>query len=108
MPLEYKPQNQPLQITGSSDLIIRTSPPASNSTKTIPVAVVESSNTTVDSKGWRKSIATTFSACRLWLNQQENKGLKMLVVILSGCIIMMFWFYMAKDKEVQQLSRVIQ
>lgn len=109
VPSEYKPQSQPLQITGRSDPIIRTDPPALNSTKklTLPVAIDEKTNSTVNPKGWRKAVATTYNASKLWLNQQENKGLKFLVLILSGCIVMMCLFYKAKDKEIQQLSRVI-
>ncbi|XP_043279722.1 serine/threonine-protein kinase/endoribonuclease IRE1 isoform X2 [Venturia canescens] len=107
VPAEYKPHNQQLQITGRSDPIIRTNPPALNATGklVVPVKVDENTNGTRDNKGWRKAIAMSYNASKLWLNQQESKGLKLLILILFGCIIAMCWYVAAMNKEVQQLSQ---
>ncbi|KAJ8935645.1 hypothetical protein NQ318_010553 [Aromia moschata] len=29
---------------------------------------------------------------KFWINHQENKGLKLALIVLSGCVIAMFWF----------------
>ncbi|XP_015588609.1 serine/threonine-protein kinase/endoribonuclease IRE1 [Cephus cinctus] len=107
VPAEYQPQNQPLQITGRSDPIILTEPPSLNTTKKMSVAVQtdKDSNSSDEQKGWRRLVAATYSGCKRWLNQQENKGLKLALIILVGCVVAMFWYLNAQFKEFQQLSQ---
>lgn len=107
VPAEYKPQNQPLQITGRSDPIIQTIDKLVNSS-TITIVVQtgdEIVNTTAEYRNWRKSIANIYNNSKRWLNQQENKGLKLALIILVGCVITMFWYLNAQFKEFQHLSQ---
>lgn len=106
MPAEYKQQNSPLQITGPSQAVIPASLPLHNFTKTIENENKEFVNTTNEHKNWRRSIAASYNAGKKWLNQQENKGLKLALIILVGCVITMFWYLNAQFKEFQQLSQV--
>ncbi|XP_012256735.2 serine/threonine-protein kinase/endoribonuclease IRE1 [Athalia rosae] len=105
VPPEYQVQNQPLQITGRSDPIIQSSPPNLNGTKKLTVAVQTENDTTVENKGLRKTVGSVYNVTKLWLNQQENKGLKLALIILVGCVIAMFWYLNAQFKEFQQLSQ---
>ncbi|XP_014471160.1 PREDICTED: serine/threonine-protein kinase/endoribonuclease IRE1 [Dinoponera quadriceps] len=105
---EYKAQNQPLQITGRSDPIIESS--GSNVTGTnLSIAMqTDMSNDTVQSESkqnWQKVISKTYSASKIWINQQEDKGLKLALIILIGCIIVMFWYMNTQLKGFQQLSQ---
>lgn len=33
-----------------------------------------------------------YKILKIWLNQQENKGLKLSLIIMTGCVIAMFWY----------------
>jgi len=44
----------------------------------------------------RDFITFAYGATRLWLNQQENKGLKLTLIVLVGCIVAMFWYFTAQ------------
>jgi hypothetical protein len=41
-------------------------------------------------------VTFSFRSAKLWLNQQENKGLKLTLIVLVGCIIAMFWYFSAQ------------
>ncbi|XP_015520215.1 serine/threonine-protein kinase/endoribonuclease IRE1 [Neodiprion pinetum] len=107
VPPEYQVQNQPLQITGRSDPVIQTTPPTLNVTRKQVVAVQTENdvNSTIEYKGMRKTVRTVYNATKLWLNQQENKGLKLALIILMGSLVAMFWYFNAQFKEFQQLSQ---
>lgn len=107
IPPEYQVQNQPLQITGRSDPIIQATPPTINVTRKQSIAVQTDSdvNSTIENKGMRKAVGSVYNATKIWLNQQENKGLKLALIILVGCVISMFWYLNAQFKEFQQLSQ---
>lgn len=34
----------------------------------------------------------TYEGIKEWINQQDNKGLKLMLIILVGCVIAMFWY----------------
>ena len=106
VPAEYKPQNSPLQITGPSGNIIATNLPSSNDSKVINFLAREFLNAANEHRGWRKSFAEIYNTAKKWINQQENKGLKVALIILVGCVITMFWYLNAQFKEFQQLSQV--
>nr|CAD7199765.1 unnamed protein product [Timema douglasi] len=40
-----------------------------------------------------------------WLDQQENKGLKLILIILVGCMFSMFWYVRVQMREFQQQSQ---
>ncbi|XP_041977924.1 serine/threonine-protein kinase/endoribonuclease IRE1 isoform X1 [Aricia agestis] len=40
-----------------------------------------------------------------WLHQQENKALKMLLIILMGLVVTLFWYLRLQAREFQQLSQ---
>lgn len=66
-------------------------------------------NDTVQSESkqnWQRVISKTYNASKIWLNQQEDKGLKITMIILIGCVIIMFWYINTQIKGVQQLSQV--
>ncbi|CAK1547091.1 unnamed protein product [Leptosia nina] len=41
----------------------------------------------------------------IWLNQQENKALKMALIVLMGLVVTMFWYLRLQAREFQQLSQ---
>lgn len=47
----------------------------------------------------RDFITFAYGATKLWLNQQENKGLKLTLIVLVGCIVAMFWYFNAQVIE---------
>ncbi|KAJ8682778.1 hypothetical protein QAD02_018570 [Eretmocerus hayati] len=108
VPSEYKPHNQPLQITGRSDPIINLKETSINTTKPSEMRIDDTrlnNSKYKNDQGWRKAVAVSYYASKNWLNQQENKGLKLALIILSGCIITMFWYLNAQFKEFQHLSQ---
>ncbi|XP_032689202.1 serine/threonine-protein kinase/endoribonuclease IRE1 isoform X2 [Odontomachus brunneus] len=105
---EYKAQNQPLQITGRSDPIIESSTLNITGTNLSIAMQTDMPNDTVQSESkqnWQMVISKTYSASKIWLNQQEDKGLKLTMIILIGCVIIMFWYINTQIKGVQQLSQ---
>lgn len=40
-----------------------------------------------------------------WVNQQENKGLKVALIVLLGLVVTMFWYMQYQAREFQQLSQ---
>ncbi|CAG9094292.1 unnamed protein product [Plutella xylostella] len=41
----------------------------------------------------------------IWLHQQENKGLKVALIVLVGLVITLFWYLRYQAREFQQLSQ---
>nr|XP_026488501.1 serine/threonine-protein kinase/endoribonuclease IRE1 [Vanessa tameamea] len=41
----------------------------------------------------------------IWIHQQENKALKVLLIILTGLVVAMFWYLRYQAREFQQLSQ---
>ncbi|XP_034936103.1 serine/threonine-protein kinase/endoribonuclease ire-1 [Chelonus insularis] len=108
VPTEYKPSNQPLQITGRSDPIIQSTDKLVNVSQKMTIVVQtgeEKINTSMQHKSWRKTFGNAYNSTKRWLNQQENKGLKLALIILVGCVIAMFWYFNAQFKEFQQMSQ---
>ncbi|EZA61735.1 hypothetical protein DMN91_004412 [Ooceraea biroi] len=105
VPMEYKqyqPLHQPLQITGRSDPIILDTPTL-NVTETTLVAMQADdivSNDTVQSeskRSWQKFISKTYSASKIWIDQQENKDLKFTVIFI--CIVIVYYLFQASRKN---------
>lgn len=46
-----------------------------------------------------------YQCIKLWINQQENKGLKLMLIVLSGCVCAMFWYLQMQVREFQNLSQ---
>ncbi|KAK0161952.1 hypothetical protein PV327_008347 [Microctonus hyperodae] len=108
IPSEYKSQNQPLLITGRSDPIIPSSEKQVNFSNTVTIVVQTEEklvNNSTEYRNWRKVISNFYNTSKRWLNQQENKGLKLALIILVGCVITMFWYLNAQFKEFQHLSQ---
>lgn len=38
------------------------------------------------------SIKYTYNSFKMFINMQENKGLKLTLIVLVGCIVAMFWY----------------
>ncbi|XP_015185635.1 PREDICTED: serine/threonine-protein kinase/endoribonuclease IRE1 isoform X2 [Polistes dominula] len=107
IPAEYNSEHQPLQITGSSEVSLSET---SSLNLTTHLPIILSNNTPIADDGmqegnWHKILAESYRASKKWLNQQENKGLKLVLIILVGCIVAMFWYFNAQFKEFQQLSQ---
>ncbi|XP_016907097.1 serine/threonine-protein kinase/endoribonuclease IRE1 isoform X2 [Apis cerana] len=109
IPAEYKLQEpQPLQITGRSDPVIETLPLRySNSTKQLLFSLQddEKSSNDTSNESWREFMQNVYTMGKNWFSQQENKGLKLTLIVLLGCILVMFWYLNAQFKEFQQLSQ---
>lgn len=39
-----------------------------------------------------KWIVEKYGGVKTWIKQQENKGLKLSLIIMTGCVIAMFWY----------------
>ncbi|XP_025155794.1 serine/threonine-protein kinase/endoribonuclease IRE1 isoform X2 [Harpegnathos saltator] len=105
---EYKTQNQPLQITGRSDPIIESSTLNVTGTNVSIAVQADMPNNIVQSENqqnWQKIITKTYNATKSWINQQEDKALKLTLIILIGCIIVMLWYISTQIKGYQQLSQ---
>ncbi|KAK4874212.1 hypothetical protein RN001_013572 [Aquatica leii] len=55
--------------------------------------------------GFQDMVKQTYKLVHTFVNQQENKGLKLTLIILIGCIIAMFWYLQMQVREFQQLSQ---
>ena len=109
VPSEYKPHNQPLQITGRSDAVIRTQADLLNMTKKVDLAIDEkklNESSPYTGLHWRKAVALSYNSSKKWLNQQENKSLKLAIIILVGCLVTMFWYVNAQVRVIQNMSQV--
>ncbi|EFN86948.1 Serine/threonine-protein kinase/endoribonuclease IRE1 [Harpegnathos saltator] len=67
----------------------------------MPNNIVQSEN----QQNWQKIITKTYNATKSWINQQEDKALKLTLIILIGCIIVMLWYISTQIKGYQQLSQ---
>ncbi|CAH1180370.1 unnamed protein product [Phaedon cochleariae] len=56
-------------------------------------------NTVVD------SMKIHYDHLKSWINRQENKGLKISLIIMTGSVIGMFWYLQIQVREVQKASR---
>lgn len=100
---------QPLQITGRSDPVIETLPLRYlNSTRQSISNLQDDDepNNNGNNKSWSEIIQNAYTISKNWFSQQENKGLKLTLIGLLGCILTMFWYFNAQFKEFQQLSQV--
>ncbi|XP_078035621.1 serine/threonine-protein kinase/endoribonuclease Ire1 isoform X2 [Augochlora pura] len=116
IPAEYRLQNQePLQITGRSDPVIEMLPSPfrySNSTKESLLSLDLQTNDSESDRSndlrdmsWQEIVRQAYATIRGWFYQQENKGLKLALIALVGCILVMFWYLNAQFKEFQQFSQ---
>lgn len=68
------------------------------------------SGETIYDREWREMISAAYVVCKNFVNQQENKGLKLGLIVLSGIVIGMgFYFhhlFKSQFKEMQQMSQV--
>ncbi|CAK9817696.1 Serine/threonine-protein kinase/endoribonuclease ire-1 [Anthophora quadrimaculata] len=108
VPAEYKLQDQqPLQITGRSDPVIETLPlqyfnsSSSKQQSSFSLQNDNESNTNTSDKSWREFVRNVYAMSKSWLNQQENKGLKLILIVLVGCVLIMFWYLNVQFKEFQ-------
>lgn len=107
----YKPQNQLLQITGRSDPIILEASTLNVTEMKLPIAMQSDiSNNTVQPESnhhWQRILLNMYSTTKVWINQQENRGIKLVLIIFAGCMIAALWYLYAQNKEqLQQLSQV--
>lgn len=59
----------------------------------------------VKNKSQTNRLASYYKIVKLWVNQQENKGLKLVLIILVGCVIAMFWYLQVQVREFQNMSQ---
>jgi hypothetical protein len=101
VPVEYKLQNQLLQITGLSNPIILNT---SNGTGTkLTVAVqTDMSNDTAQSesnRSWQKIISKTYNESMMWIINQENKNVKLIVA--ASMIIMVLYVFIQRARHLR-------
>jgi serine/threonine-protein kinase/endoribonuclease IRE1 len=65
-------------------------------------------NSTISFYFSRDFIKFAYGAARLWLNQQENKGLKLTLIVLVGCIVAMFWYFTAQVIEIMVFLAILE
>ncbi|KAJ9574851.1 hypothetical protein L9F63_007976, partial [Diploptera punctata] len=98
-----------LQITGRSDKIISNPnrfPILDDNDTDLRGQTEKPAETLASVCKQRKEFVTfSYGAAKLWLNKQENKGLKLIVIVLAGCIFAVVWYYKAQVREFQQLSQ---
>ncbi|XP_019770362.2 serine/threonine-protein kinase/endoribonuclease IRE1 [Dendroctonus ponderosae] len=46
-----------------------------------------------------------YKFAKSWINQQENKGLKLSLIIMTGIVFSMFWYLLMQVREVQNMSQ---
>ncbi|KAF7265858.1 hypothetical protein GWI33_020928 [Rhynchophorus ferrugineus] len=46
-----------------------------------------------------------YAHLKQWINQQENKGLKISLIIMAGIVFGMFWYLLMQVREVQNMSQ---
>ncbi|XP_038211674.1 serine/threonine-protein kinase/endoribonuclease IRE1 [Zerene cesonia] len=46
-----------------------------------------------------------YKQLHIWLNQQENKALKVALIVLMGLVVTMFWYLRLQARDIQQLSQ---
>lgn len=46
-----------------------------------------------------------FKGLKLWIKQQENKELKISLILMAGCVVAMFWYLQVQVREFQSQSR---
>lgn len=51
------------------------------------------------------TIVYYYTHVKLWLNQQENKGIKFVLIVLIGLVIAMYWYLQMQVREIQNLSQ---
>ncbi|XP_060802843.1 serine/threonine-protein kinase/endoribonuclease IRE1 [Amyelois transitella] len=56
-------------------------------------------------EGFRFRPDMWYKQAYIWLHQQENKALKVALIILVGLVITMFWYLRYQAREFQQLSQ---
>lgn len=66
---------------------------------------VQTDDVQEDTKDIPEFASTVYDSIKLWINQQENKGYKLMLIILFGCMISMFWYLKMQVREFQQLSQ---
>jgi hypothetical protein len=44
-------------------------------------------------------ITFLYGSAKLWLNQHENNGLKLTLIVLVGCIFAILWYYNGEEIE---------
>ena len=99
--MEYKVQNQLLQITGLSNPIILDT---SNSTGTKLTVAVQTyvSNDTAQSesnRNWQRIISKTYNESMTWIINQENKNVKLIIATLI--IIMVVYVFVQRAKRLR-------
>lgn len=52
-----------------------------------------------------RSVNQTYADVKHWVNQQDNKGLKLTLIILSGCVVAMFWYLQMQVRVIQNQSQ---
>ncbi|XP_068087142.1 serine/threonine-protein kinase/endoribonuclease IRE1 [Anabrus simplex] len=50
-------------------------------------------------------LSVSFKAGKQWINQQENKFLKLVVIVCFSCVFSMMWYLRIQVREFQQMSQ---
>lgn len=104
----YKSQSQLLQITGRSDPIILEALNATEMKLSIAAQSNISNNTlqSESNQNLQRIILDMYSMSKVWINQQENSGIILVLIIFAGCVIAAWYLYVRYKEQSQQLSQV--
>ncbi|KMQ92763.1 serine threonine-protein kinase endoribonuclease ire-1, partial [Lasius niger] len=104
----YKSQSQLLQITGRSDPIILEALNATEMKLSIAAQSNISNNTlqSESNQNLQRIILDMYSMSKVWINQQENSGIILVLIIFAGCVIAAWYLYVRNKEQSQQLSQI--
>lgn len=66
---------------------------------------VQTDDSTVFPDNKTDVVLSVYERAQEWINHQENKGLKLALIVLFGCIVAMFWYLRAQVREFQLMSQ---
>ncbi|KAL0110554.1 hypothetical protein PUN28_013865 [Cardiocondyla obscurior] len=108
VPAEYKPQNQLLQITGRSDpIILETSTLNITGTKLSVAMQSDTNDDTIESennRNWQKFILNIYSVSKVWLSQQGNMDIVIVIPITLTIGTVVLWYLYKCLHNKDQLS----
>lgn len=56
-------------------------------------------------QSFREYLKFNYESIKSWINHQENKGMKLTLIILAGSVIAMFWYLQVQVREMQNMSQ---
>lgn len=100
---DYKILNLNKATIGAKNNVIE--PPPSSARYTILTGARETLFMNIGNKSPKEYISKMYRQSQTWLDERESKILKLLLIILSGSIVAMFWYLKHTVRELRQQSQ---